>query len=251
MALHRKVQELQLRAKPIEYSTTSVDAGGNLKDRVSLLDQRIVEGYGNVWNKKNGHNERFFKGAWADSIANNGPSSKANYKIKFRNEHNEVCALMDVLKEDEIGLYFRTKPLDNVPWADTLLTQLKSGSINNFSNGFRHVWDDKSIEYNEKDETFDIFNARLFEISSAGIPSDMDTFAIRTVEEHETLVLDVENFITDLPRALQLDARKLITRCMTLNNGEHLEQRQQELIDKKQSKAGLDFKFLMDNFKLS
>lgn len=251
LVLHRKIQELKNRSTPISYTNTSVNEFGQLVERENLLDQRIVEGYGNIWNKKNSHNERFYKGAWSESIANNGPGSNANYQIKLRDEHGRACALMDVLKEDEIGLYFRSKPLDNCTWCDDLLTQLRSKTINNFSNGFRHLWDDKSISFNEKDDTFDIFRARLFEVSAVSVPSDMETFAVRSVHELETISEDVEEFILSLPKARQLEARKLLTRCMTLNTTEQSEQSQQTQTGSGQSKAGLDFKFLMDNFKLS
>jgi len=208
MSLHPKIQELRKRAAPISYSTTIVTINGELQERESLLDKRVVEGYGCIWGQPNLHQERFFKGAFLRSIAENGPDSGAAYQIKFRDEHGRACALFEVLKEDEIGLYFRTKPLDDVSWADDMLTQLRSGTINNFSNGFKYIFDDKSTKWNEKDELIDIFNARLFEISGTAIPSDMKTFAIRSIDSDELFDL-TEDFIKSLPRKNQLEARRI------------------------------------------
>ena len=49
MRLHPKIEELKKRAAPIAYSTSFVDSQGNLQERQSLIDQRIVEGYGVIW----------------------------------------------------------------------------------------------------------------------------------------------------------------------------------------------------------
>lgn len=206
--LHPKIEELKKRAAPIAYSTTFVDSDGNLQNRTSLLDQRIVEGYGCIWGQPNLHQERFFKGAFTRSIDENGPTSGAAYQIKFRDEHGRAMALFDELKQDDIGLYFRTKPLDDVSWADDFLTQLRSGTINNFSNGFKYVFDAKSTVWNEKDQMIDVFNARLFEISGTAIPSDLKTFAIRNMDADDLYEL-TEDFIKSLPRKNQLEARRI------------------------------------------
>lgn len=208
MKLHPKIEELKKRAAPISYSSTTVDIDGKLSERTSLLDQRIVEGYGCIWGQKNEHQERFFKGAFTRSIQENGPQSGAAYQLKFRDEHGRAMGLFEIVKEDEVGLYFRTKPLDDVSWADDFLTQIRSGTINNFSNGFKYIFDDKSTVWNEKNQSIDIFNARLFEVSGVAIPSDMKTFAMRTMDSEDLYEL-TEDFIKSLPRKNQLEARRI------------------------------------------
>lgn len=186
----------------------------------SLLDKRVVEGYGVLWGQRNSHGEKFVKGAFSKAINDLGPKSNSAYKIKFRDRHGKTCALFEELYEDEIGLFFRTMPLDDVSWANDVLTQLRSGSLNNFSIGFNHVWD--KVEWDDDDDCLVCLEARLFEISVVDIPSDMSTYAIRSVEK-EYLVDDVEDFIASLPRSKQLEARKLFSICMTLQNEEQVD----------------------------
>lgn len=248
MSLHKKIQELKLRAAPINYSSTLVDANGTLKERESLLDQRIVEGYGCIWGSINLHNERFFKGCFARSIQENGPDSEAAYKIKLRDEHGRAVALFEKLEEDEIGLYFRSKPLDAVSWADDMLTQLRSKTINNFSNGFNYIFENNSIKWNDNDETIDVFKARLFEISATAIPSDMDTFAIRSLEDADELFEITEDFIKSLPRKNQLEARRLFARHKSLTDPEALEETLKALKDKRPiEQRGINYDYLINN----
>lgn len=247
MALHPKVQELKHRAAALNYSTTTVDKDGNLQSRSELLDKRIVEGYGFIWGSINMHGERFFKGAFTRSIKENGPDSEAAYKIKFRDEHGRAMALFEVLEEDEIGLYFRTKPLDDVSWADDFLTQLRSGTINNFSGGFNYIFERNALEWNDNDECVDIFQARLFEISGVAIPSDMKTFALRSADSDELFEL-TEDFIKSLPRKNQLEARRIF--ALHKSQGE-IEARNNNLDDLKKLvpvASGIDYNYLINKF---
>ncbi len=179
MKITDKIKEVKQRAAPINYSSVSVNDMGQLTERESLLDSRVVEGYGVIWNKVNDYGEKVIKGAYSKSIREMGPGSSANYQIKFLYQHNQgdPLSLFDEIKEDEIGLYFRTKPLDDVSNADRTIKQIRSGTLNNFSIGFDYVWD--KMEYDETDDSLVIKEAKLFEISVVGIPADMNTFAKR------------------------------------------------------------------------
>ena len=214
----QQLQELKHRAAPINYNSLSVNQMGELQERSALLDQRIVEGYGVIWGNCNDYDEMFVRGAFAKSIKDNGPGSNANYQLKLRDEHGRACALFDVLIEDEIGLYFRTKPLDEVEWCDDLLVQLRSGTINNFSIGFKYIWD--KIQFDDANDCMIILEARLFEVSAVAIPADMETFAIRSLETDEKLIDETETFINSLPNEKQLQARKIFALYKSLNNVE-------------------------------
>jgi len=214
--LHQKIRELQKTAPTIRYNAAQVDAQGKLVDREKLLDKRIVEGYGCIWGNVNMHRERFHKGAFTRSIRENGPKSGANYQIKFRDGHGQSLSLFQELKEDETGLYFRTVPLDDISIADDVLTQIKSGTLNNFSNGFTYVFNENSMKWNDKEEVIEIYEARLLEISVVDIPSDLETFALRGAEGNEDLFEETEDFIKQLPRSMQLQARKIIARHKSL-----------------------------------
>lgn len=212
-ATPEQISQLKKRASAINYSRVSVDKQGKLEDRKSLLDKRIVSGYGLIWGSINDYKERFVKGCASRSITDNGPGSNSTYQIKLRDRHGKVCALMAKMQEDDIGLYFETEPLDEVQWCDDLLVQIRSGSINNFSIGFKYLWD--RIEYDETDDCLVMLEIRLFEISAVDIPSDIATFAIRSAEESETLIDETEQLIKKLPKELQLETRKIFARYKT------------------------------------
>ena len=188
------------------------------------------------------------KGAFAKSIDELGPKSNSNYKIKFRDRHGKTRSLFEEIYEDEIGLFFRTKPLDDVSWANDVLTQLRSGSLNNFSIGFNHVWD--KVEWDDEDDCLVCLECNLFEISVVDIPSDMSTYAIRSVEP-EYLADDVEDFIVTLPKSKQLEARRLFAICMTLpqqepiiNDRNHSKDKSRQ---KKKSKNSIDLSYVLNN----
>lgn len=245
MALHPKIQELKHRAAAINYSNTSVDANGEIK--TSLLDERVVEGYAVIWGQRNLHGEVFVKGAFAKSIREHGPDSNAKYQLKFLYNHNpdEPLANFDEIREDEIGLYFRTKPLDPIDRADQTLVQLRSGTLNNYSQGFNYVWD--KMEYDERSGTITVYEAQLFEISVATIPSGLETFTVRSADAVEFLNDETEYFIKSLPRAKQLEARQLFARHKSLASYEPLEQRATTLIESEPTKSGINYQFLTEN----
>lgn len=245
--MHQKIEDLKKKSNPINYCALSVDKAGKLKERENLLSKRIVEGYASIWKSKNDYSEIFLRGAFKKSISENGPGSKANYQLKFRDEHGRACSLFEEIKEDEIGLYFKTVPLDDVTWSDDLLTQLRSGTINNFSIGFKRQWD--MMEWDDEQDAIIVKECRLFEISAVAIPADMQTFAMRNIEEKEYVEDDVEFFINSLPRSKQFEARKLFTRCMTLvSDDKPLEEVRQALQSQtKPARKGIDYKFLTQN----
>jgi HK97 family phage prohead protease len=244
--LQQKIKEIKQRAAPINYSTVSVNEIGELQTRESSLDNRVVEGYGCMWNKPNDYGEIFIRGAFAKSINERGPGKNANYEIKFLYQHNQgdPLSLFEELREDDIGLYFRTKPLDDVPNAERVIKQLRSGTLNNFSVGFDYIWD--QVEYDEKQDAIIVKEAKLFEISVVGIPADMNTYAIRSKENIELLHDDTEDFIMSLPRAKQLEARQIFARHKTLLNVEPHEQRNNALNTEKPLTPAIDYNYLLN-----
>jgi len=241
--LHPKIEALKLIDRPINFRSVATSQYDTPETFTELLDKRIVEGYGVIWGEKNEYGEVVIRGAYDKSIREMGPGSNNTYQIKLRDEHGRGCALMDKLISDDIGLFFRTVPLDNVSWCDDLLVQLRSGTVNNFSVGFKRVWE--MMEYDDTQDAIIIKEARLFEVSACAVPVDLGTFVKRSVEEEELLHEEVEYFIKTLPRAKQLESRKLFTRCMTQIEQEPLEQRQQALKDNVPSKKGIDINYLL------
>jgi uncharacterized protein len=228
-----RIEQLKQRELPINYRTLAIDKSGKLTG----LAERVVSGYGVIWSSVNDYREQFVKGAFTQSIEQNGPNSQSAYKIKLRDRHGKAVALMAELTQDEIGLKFKSAPLDNVQWADDLLTQIESGTINNFSIGFKYDWG--AVEIDDNDNMI-IKNARLFEISAVDVPSDTGTFAIRSMEP--VGLPEVEEFIKSLPKANRLEARVIITRAM--QSGKPI-----SISDSKPTKKELNLNYLLKNFK--
>lgn len=249
--LHPKISARKQTAGAINYNAVSVNQFGELEkrgilqNRANKLDERVVEGYGVIWGTRNSYGEKFIKGSFSKSIQERGPASTGAYQIKFLYQHYQTdpLSLFDVLEEDEIGLYFRTKPLDDVNQADRVLKQLRSGTLNNFSIGWNFVWD--KIEWDDDDDSLIIKEAALYEISVVSIPSDMTTFAIRSKEDIEDLYDETEDFIKRLPRKEQLEARTLFARHKSLANFEPPAEVRKALESNKPVANGIDYNKLL------
>jgi len=243
--LHPKIVEAKRRA-PFMMRTAAVTISEYAapSDFLSLLDKRQVEGYSSIWSSKNDYGEMFQKGAWKRSIDQRGPNSNANQKIKFLRQHNQgdALALLETLEEDNVGLHFRTKPLDDVDSADRVIIQLRSGTLNNFSNGFNPVW--SSAEYDEDSDTIWYKEANLHEISVVGLASDPMTYAIRSKQEFDSAEIelddDIEYFIKSLRRDVQVEARNLFQRQKVLYENSSL--------TAPVKKSKIDLNYLTTNF---
>jgi uncharacterized protein len=241
---------------PLNRRALSVNAAGELvgEDLTTDLDKRIVKGYLCIWGQRNLYGEKFVKGAFAKSIREHGPGSNANYQIKFLNQHNpnQALARFAVLEEDDIGLYFETMPLDNVSWADDVLTQIASGTLNNFSLGFNYVWD--KLAYDDTDDSLVLIEAILLEGSVVTIPADMETYAVRSAfAQPDTLDGNIEDFITKIPRRFQMEARHLFTRQKSLINDEEPHQQRRNALqtpNEPVAHPGLDYDYILKNLKL-
>lgn len=248
MALHEKVKELKRRAAPVNYSNVSVNERGEIQsDFITDLDKRVISGYLLRWGSINMHNEMFVRGCAAQSIKDRGPASNANYKLTFLNQHRQYEALcqFDELVEDEYGLRFRTKPLDDVPWADYVITQVRSGTLNQFSAGFDYVW--PKTEWDDVNECIVCKEINLFEGSIVTIGSEVGTYVIRTKEQEDLLYDEIESFIKILPRKDQLQARQYFAQLKALIPDQSLEQRNKALLQERQPKNELDLNYIINN----
>lgn len=248
MKLNERKSDKSIRIQDVKSEHPAL-----IETRSVNLDKRIVEGYAVVWDSKNDYQEVFHRGSFAKSIQDKGPDSTSKFTIKFRHEHNETIGLMAELIEDEIGLYFRTYPLDKGDLEDEVLRKLKSGVFNNFSIGFRYARG--KYTWDEETETLYVFEANLFEISVVGIPSDQQTFLIRSNEEHqEKLSDDTESFILSLPKDKQLNARHLFAIYQTLMETEPLDPKEKALTNKNEQRdedlenRSIDFDYIYKNY---
>jgi uncharacterized protein len=252
MKLHPKIKELKRRAAPISYSSVAINERGEITgDFEELLNQRIVQGYLFRWGKKNMHGEKFLKGCCSKSINERGPGSNANYKITFLNQHRqgEPLSIFADLVEDDYGLRFKSNPLDAVPWADHVITQIRSGTLNQFSGGFDYVWD--KMEWDDSDESIVCKEIDLFEGSVVTIGSEVGTYVIRSKEDLEYLQEETETFINSIPKKFQYELRQIIARHKTLINVEPDSTKDAPLESiEPDAKRGRILNYLTENFSL-
>jgi len=251
--VHKKIAELKLRANPVNFTEVPIKTRGLIQSNFEEdLNNRIISGYLLVWGTVNMHGEMFLRGCAAKSIQERGPGSNANYKITFLRQHNqdEALCVFGELVEDDYGLRFRSKPLDNVPWADHVLTQVRSGTLNQFSAGFNYVWDKTEWdgEANNGQGAIICKEIDLFEGSIVTIGSELNTMVLRSAETTELFFDEIEDFIKALPRKHQLQARQYFTKLKTLIDFEPDKQRANTLKeDKPDTGAGINFDYLIAN----
>lgn len=244
--MHPKVKALRQRSAAINYSNTSVDAGGNLV--TTDLDKGIVKGYVFTWGTINDRREMFSKTAFDKSINERGPKSNSKMPIKFLAYHNQTkpLSLFAKIQPDDIGLYFETLPLDEVSYSGDIKIGLRSGTLNNFSGGFNPNWD-KSI-YVEESDAIMHKEVSLFEISVVSLAADDNTYQVRskiTDEDAEEMNERILSFVGTLPRPFRNEARELFTRQKSLYLFEPESDDSDTLEDEKPvKKRVIDYKFL-------
>lgn len=223
----KRIQDLRLKSKPVSYSNYFVDGAGKLQQQVIDLklkavnsgDDRTIEGYLAVFGVKDMDGEIFIKGCFARSIAEHGPDSNANFKILMLwcHKQDDPIGRFLELKEDDYGLYFKAA-IDKVPSGDRTLVQVKSGTINQFSFGFLHVWD--SVEWDDTSDALLNYEVQLFEGSPVSIGNNMETYAIKSAGDFsaakENLDYETEELLKGLPRSKQLELKQLITKHINL-----------------------------------
>lgn len=250
MALSKKIQQRKIQAPAIQYSSVTLTKRtfGDGETFESLLDKRIVRGYLLVWGSRNMHGEKFLRGCCAKSIADRGPNSNASYKITFLNQHRQyepVSVFMSLI-EDDYGLLVECKPADDVPWADNLLKQIRSGTINQLSAGFNPVWD--KAQWDDSDDSIVYAEIDLWEGSAVTIGSEQESHFVRSAETEQELTEDIEFLLNKLPRKQQYEARQLFARQKALlEMPKPPDQLNRALNTEEPPVDGIDFDFLINN----
>lgn len=243
--LHPKIIEYQqTHAKSPFLRYMDIQQSEEIRKANTTTDNRLIKSYHCIFGQIDDRGTRFMKGAFKRSIEERGPNSNAKYKITvlWMHDTRDPIAVPTVLEENQIGLYAEWEP-DDVQNGNRALKQIRSGTINNFSFGFKPIWD--KMEYNSDDDCIEILECELLEISPVTIGSNMNTHAVRGSDGSETdafLIEDTEDFIKSVPRKQQLELRQLIDR-----------HRLDALIPQQPltARAGstVDYKFLLQNLK--
>lgn len=116
--------------------------------------------------------------------------------------------------------------------------------------GYLTVWG--KVEYDEKTDSLLLKEISLMEGSVVTIGAVEGTYAFRSMEEYDERLLsnkiEIEHFIKSLPVGKRIEARHLFAEASSLSRHEP---NLNSLRDRKPNDEGIDYKYLIENFKLS
>jgi HK97 family phage prohead protease len=222
---HPKILALQQRSK-IGVNYSGFDDFNVMSNHTRALNRTLEDGefaaYFCVWDVVDSYGTMWQRGAFAKSIKERGPKSKANQKIAIVWQHDikDPIAQPVEIVEDEFGAYVvgKWEDFDAVPNAKRAASQIVSGAINGFSFGFDYLYD--KMEYVENVDAVRIVEAVLYEISPVTFASIKQTFAIRSEDDYNiqraTMEDTLNEFIHTIPKGKQLELRTLISNFQTL-----------------------------------
>jgi len=153
----------------------------------------IVEGYFSGFGNIDSDQDRILSGAFSKSIKEHGPDSSSNRKIAHLAYHDTTRPLgvIQELKEDETGLYFRSKMGSHTEGQD-FLKMYQEGIIREHSIGFNYIVD-KIKQTTERDEegreysVWDISEVKLWEGSAVVFGKNSETPNLSIVKSQEDI----------------------------------------------------------------
>ena len=193
--------------------------------QVKAIDSqsRTISGIAATFGNIDRVGDRLHRGCFGTSIAERGPESQAKGKILllWQHKHDDPIGRITKLEESDEGLYFEAEIDKGVESADRALIQLESGTINQFSIGFKYNWN--LIEYNSEEDVFEVFGVKLFEISPVSIAADPETYYMGLKNDEdvhaEELILaeHIDEFMNKLTTNQQREAGELFLRLKSLS----------------------------------
>lgn len=228
-----------MKNRPIYYK--SFDGGIE-------VNGRKVSGYLAAFGTKDADKDVISKGAFTKSLNERGVTSSTARKIAFLYQHDmsRPIGRFTTLAEDTKGLYFEAE-LDNIPLANDVLEQYKSGTLNQHSIGFRYLAD--KTEYSKSEDTFYVKEVDLFEGSVVTMGANENTpflgLKAESVEsEVEQLRRETELVLKHIPFDEQYKIRQLISKHISLIETEPVKAtlKQDEPITK-----AIDWAFIINN----
>ncbi len=204
-----------MKNRPIVYKSY----GGGVQ-----VDSRKVSGYLASFNNRDSDGDVIVKGAFTKSLNERGVTSTTARKIAFLYQHDmsKPIGRFTTLVEDEKGLYFEAE-LDNIPLANDVLEQYKSGTLNQHSIGFRYIWD--KAQYDSDTDAFIIKEVDLFEGSVVTMGANENTPFIGIKSEQlesyeEELRRETELALKHIPFEEAYKIRQLISKHISLKEAE-------------------------------
>jgi HK97 family phage prohead protease len=193
----------------------------NSKDVQYDPESRIISGYAAIFGNKDKAGDILLRGCFSKSIRERGPESGANDKIIFLWMHDmsEPIGLPTILREDEKGLYFEAR-IDEIELGDRAITQLESGTLNQFSIGYEYVWE--NCEWDYEKEALIVREVKLYEISvvSIGCNGETEYLGLKSIEdcekEYKELDEEVSLLCKNMSLSKQCKLQKIIAKAMSL-----------------------------------
>ena len=153
----------------------------------------IVEGYFSGFGNIDSDQDRILSGAFSKSIKEHGPDSSSNRKIAHLAYHDTTRPLgvIQELKEDETGLYFRSKMGGHTEGQD-FLKMYQEGIIREHSIGFNYIGDKIELT-TERDEegreysVWDISEVKLWEGSAVVFGANSETPNLSIVKSQKDI----------------------------------------------------------------
>jgi HK97 family phage prohead protease len=194
----------------------------NLEVKAELnADNRTISGYLAVFGNKDKAGDILIKGCFAKSLQERGVDSNAKDKIIFLYMHDmrEPIGHFTVLKEDDHGLYFEAY-IDDVPRGNQTIKQLESGTLNQFSIGFRYVWD--KVEYDEEQDAYIVKEVVLYEgsVVSIGANGETEYLGLKSDEDYTSAYSGLDTEICEVCKGLtttkQQEIQYIVAKAMAL-----------------------------------
>ena len=185
-------------------------------------ESRVISGYAAVFGNIDKAGDVLVKGCFAKSIAEKGPESQAKDKIIFLWMHNmsEPLGKVLVLREDDHGLYFEAV-VDEIELGDRAIAQLKSGTLNQFSIGYRYVMDKCEWKEDNGTQYFECKELILHEISvvSIGCNGETEFLGFKSDNDpYEQFQKEINSTLKGVENRIEIE--KLITKAISLGKSE-------------------------------
>ncbi len=226
--------------KPISYKAI----GGGIE-----IAGRKVSGYLAHFDTKDMDNEIITKGAFQKSIQERGVNSTTARKIAYLYQHNldKPIGRFTTLNEDQKGLYFEGE-LDNIPLANDVLEQYKSGTLNQHSIGFLKVRDKST--WSDSEKALILKEVNLFEgsVVTLGMNENTPFLGLKSefvASEWEQLSRETEQVLKHIPFEEQFKIRQLISKHISLMEVEPVNTTTQTIHEP--SLKAIDWDYIINN----
>ena len=153
----------------------------------------IVEGYFSGFGNIDSDQDRILSGAFSKSIKEHGPDSSSHRKIAHLAYHDTTRPLgvLQELKEDQTGLYFRSKMGSHTEGQD-FLKMYQEGIIREHSIGFNYIGDKikQTTETDEEGREYSVWNiseVKLWEGSAVVFGANSETPNLSIVKSQDDI----------------------------------------------------------------